>query len=59
MSTKNVELKVDGTKLVITIDLSRSIGPSKSGKTTLVATTGGNIDVPGVNGLKLGLNMYK
>lgn len=54
---KNVQYKVSGTSLVITVDLTQDCGPSASGKTIIVATTGGNIDLPG--GAKLGLNVYK
>lgn len=56
---KNVTTKLEGKKLVITIDLSQEHGPSKSGKTTVVATTEGNADVEGFPGFKLGINCYK
>ena len=36
----NVEMRVEGGKLIITADLSKDYGPSKSGKTTIIATTG-------------------
>lgn len=57
----NIQLTRDGSKLVITIDLATDLGPSASGKTTLIATTGGNVDVPGsgATGIKLGLNVYR
>lgn len=55
---QNVNLKVEGKKLIIVIDLDRDLGPSKSGKTLLVATTAGNVTVPGTD-VKLGLNAYK
>ena len=55
---KNVDLKVDGTILTISVDLSKEFGPSSSGKTTIIATTEGNITVPGRNE-KIGLNVYK
>ena len=55
---KNVDLKVDGTILTISVDLSKEFGPSSSGKTTIVATTEGNITVPGRDE-KIGLNVYK
>lgn len=54
---KNVEFKIDKNILTIKIDLSKRFGPSKSGKTTIVATTEGNIDVGG--NVKLGLNAYE
>jgi len=56
---KNVEMATEGTILTITVDLSKDFGPSKSGKTTIVASSEGNIEVPGAPGVKLGLNIYK
>lgn len=60
---KNVEIEVDGKQMVITIDLTKDFGLSKSGKTTIVATSGGNqtIDTPGAGwgSVKLGLNCYR
>ena len=56
---KNVEMKVDGQKLIITVDLSKEFGKSSSGKTTIIATTAGNVTVPGHDEIKIGLNCYK
>ena len=56
---KNVEMKVDGKKLIITVDLTKEFGKSSSGKTTIVATTAGNVSVPGHDDIKIGLNCYK
>jgi uncharacterized OB-fold protein len=55
---KNVEMSVYGDILKITVDLSKEFGPSKSGKTTIVASTEGNKSVPGRDE-KVGLNIYK
>lgn len=55
---KNVELRVEGSKLVITVDLVQEHGPSSSGKSVVIATTAGNVSVPG-HEIKLGLNVYK
>ena len=55
---KNVEMKVEGTTLTITVDLSKEFGPSSSGKTTIIATTEGNVSLPGRDE-KIGLNVYK
>lgn len=56
---KNIKLEVLKSGLVqITFDPKASHGPSASGKTTVVATTSGNIDVPGFPGLKVGVNAY-
>lgn len=57
-SFKNVEMAVEGDTLTITIDLSQELGPSKSGKTIIVASTGGNQLVPG-RMEKIGLNVYR
>jgi hypothetical protein len=55
---KNAEMQVDGDTLTITVDLSKELGPSKSGKTTIVATSEGNKSIPGREE-KIGLNIYK
>ena len=54
--TRNVEWQVSGNDLFIRIDLSKRLGPSSSGKTTVVATTGGSLEVAA--GVRLGLNVY-
>ncbi len=55
---KNVELTVKGTMLTITVDLSKDFGPSSSGKTTIIASTEGNVSIPDREE-KIGLNIYK
>ncbi|HVM33491.1 MAG TPA: hypothetical protein VMU88_10180 [bacterium] len=55
---KNVEMKVEGDILTIRVDLSKEFGPSSSGKTTIIASTEGNIPVTGRDE-KIGLNVYK
>ncbi|NMC04515.1 MAG: hypothetical protein GYA24_04845 [Candidatus Lokiarchaeota archaeon] len=59
MAAKNMQMTCDGKVLQITIDLTKEIGPSASGKTTLLASSGGNIEVPNAEGVKVGLNVYK
>lgn len=54
----NVDIQVKDGKAIITIDLKAEHGPSKSGKTTIVASTGGNQQIPGTD-VTLGLNAYK
>jgi hypothetical protein len=54
---KNVDMRVEGNILTITVDLSKEFGPSSSGKTTIIATTEGNVTVPGREE-KIGLNVY-
>lgn len=55
---KNVDLKIEGTTLIIKVDLQKEFGQSKSGKSITVASSEGNKDI-GLNGIKLGLNVYK
>lgn len=54
---KNAALKVDGNKLTITVDLSKDHGPSKSGKTIIIATSSGNQKIDGTDAI-IGLNVY-
>ena len=55
---QNCEVKVvPGKSMVITIDLTKTVGPSKSGKTVIIATTSGN--VPVADGVIMGLNVYR
>lgn len=56
---KNVETTVEHGKLIVTVDLSQELGSSASGKSVIIATTEGNIDVPGVPDVKFGLNVYR
>ena len=55
----NVQIEVQDNKAVITIDLTKDFGPSKSGKTIVVATTRGNVPIPGSDTIKIGINCYK
>ena len=55
---KNVETRVEHGKLIITVDLTKELGPSSSGKSVIIATTEGNVDVPGTD-VKIGLNIYR
>ena len=56
---KNVELSVEGTLLTVKVDLSKEFGPSSSGKTIIIATTEGNVSIPGAEDKKIGLNIYR
>ena len=56
---KNVELRVEHGKLIVTVDLAKDLGPSASGKSVMIATTEGNTDVPGEPDMKIGLNVYR
>lgn len=54
---KNVEYTVEGNILTVRIDLAKDFGPSASGKTRIIATTAGNVALPG--GAKVGINVYR
>jgi len=55
---RNVEITEDAksNKLTLTIDLNKDFGPSRSGKTIIVASSDGNQLVGSV---MIGLNVYK
>jgi len=55
---QNVEMTTNGNVLTITVDLSKRLGRSASGKTLLIATTGGNVSAPNDEAIKVGLNIY-
>lgn len=57
---KNVEMRLEdnGETLVIKVDLTKTFGPSKSGKTIIIATTSGNKPIPETEA-HIGLNIYK
>lgn len=56
---ENVKMKLEKQKLVIEVDLSVKGAASKSGKSVVLATTSGNVEVPGSDGVKIGLNIYR
>lgn len=56
---KNVTMKVVGSILTIEVDLAKNQGPSASGKTTIIATTAGNVGIEGREEIKVGLNVYQ
>jgi len=56
---KNIEMSVTGNILTIKVDITKTFGPSKSGKTTIIASTEGNIGVPTREEVRVGLNVYK
>ena len=54
-------MDVSNNVLTVTIDLSQDQGPSKTGKTIMIASTEGNVDVTGHDlpyDIKLGVNCY-
>jgi hypothetical protein len=56
---KNVEMSLEGNILTIKVDLSKEFGPSASGKTIIIASTGGNVSIPEHADAKVGLNVYR
>lgn len=60
-SMDNVSYVVEGTKLIIEVDLSARGSVSSSGKTVRVASSKGNPEVatgPDGESIKMGLNVY-
>ena len=55
---KNANIEVTGNILTITVDLSKELGRSKSGKTMIIATSSGNKPIDGTDAI-IGLNIYK
>ena len=55
---KNVEMQVNGDVLTLTVDLSKRFGKSSSGKSESIASTEGNQALPGMDEVKVGLNVY-
>jgi hypothetical protein len=56
---KNIDMKLEGQKLVITVDITKDFGESKSGKSITIASTEGNISIPEHEDIKIGLNIYR
>ena len=56
---KNVKMKVEDNKLIITIDLDQEYGRSSSGKSITIASTEGNVSVPEHDEIKVGINVYR
>ena len=57
---EGIHAVVEGNILTMTIDLSKDFGKSASGKSTIIATSKGNVQIPGAaNGAKMGLNIYR
>jgi len=56
---QNIQMRREGDKLLIEIDLSKDFGPSASGKTVIVASTRGNAPVPDAEGTMIGVNCFR
>jgi hypothetical protein len=55
---QNVIFEKKGTILTITVDLSKNSGPSKSGKSIVIASTLGNALIDPEKKIFMGLNIY-
>ena len=55
---KNIDMKVEGDILTIKVDLSKNYGPSKTGKSIVIASSEGNVNVP-EREEKIGINVYR
>lgn len=51
-------IKVGKNQMALVVDLTKRLGPSSSGKTTIVASTAGNAKIEGHDGLQFGLNVF-
>ena len=56
---KNVDMSVNENTLTIKVDLSKDFGETKSGKSISIASTDGNVSIPGNDEIKIGLNVYR
>jgi hypothetical protein len=56
---KNVDMKLNGNILTITVDITKEFGLSSSGKSLIIGSTEGNISIPEKEEIKIGLNIYK
>jgi hypothetical protein len=57
---KNVQVEVtDKGILTITVDLKKDNGLSASGKSKIIASSEGNVVLPGTGGITVGFNCYK
>lgn len=58
----NVHVASDGKMVYLAFDPTKDLGPSSSGKTNIIGTTGGNAmlsGLQGVQGVQVGLNVFK
>lgn len=57
---KNLKVSVteDGIMTII-IDLTKTQGPSATGKTTIIGTSSGNVQIAGSDDTVIGVNVYK
>lgn len=55
---ENIDIQITDGKIVLTIDSNQAGSLSASGKSRVIATTRGNVSIPGTD-LKMGLNVYR
>lgn len=55
---RNVTVAIEGDTIVVRMSASAEGTDSKSGKSTVIATTNGNVRVPGTD-MNIGLNLYR
>lgn len=57
---ENIKISVQGNSLVLTVDTAKNLGRSKSGKTTLIASSQGNQKIL-ISGREvfIGVNVYE
>lgn len=56
---KNIDMVIEENVLTIRVDLGKEFGVSKSGKSITIASTEGNVALPGHEDIKIGLNIYR
>jgi len=54
---ENIQFEIKDGKLFMEVDLTEKGETSKSGKSSVIATTRGNISLPGSE-VKIGVNIY-
>jgi len=57
MAARNITHSVKGDKLILEIDMSKDLGPSASGKTILIGSSGSALEV--APGVYANVNIYK
>ncbi len=55
----NIVTRIEGDKLIMEVDLTQEHGETGSRKSTKVASSDGNMSIPGREDIKIGLNVYK
>lgn len=54
---QNVDVNIKDNKLTLIIDISKSLGRSRTGKSEMIATSAGAVKVG--DDIKINLNIYK